>query len=77
MKINASTVLRAAALSLAWLLALYLWWRSSLQPAMLACDLLERAALGDLKLRAPPWPSGLRGRFAAAFDTLMLRVGSR
>ena len=67
----------AALWSLVWLLALYLGWRFSLQPARLACDLLERAALGDLKLRAPPWPSGLRGRFAAAFDTLMLRVGSR
>lgn len=69
--------LLAALGSLAWLLALYLWWRASLQPAKLACDLLERAALGDYKLRAPAWPSGLRGRFAAAFDTLMLRVGSR
>lgn len=70
-------LLLSALWSLGWLLALYAWWRSSLQPATLACDLLERAALGDFKLRAPPWPSGLRGRFAAAFDTLMLRVGAR
>lgn len=70
-------LLLAALLSLGWLLALFAWWRWSLQPATLACDLLERAALGDFKLRAPGWPSGLRGRFAAAFDALMLRVGSR
>lgn len=74
----ASPLLLLAALgSLGWLLALFAWWRWSLQPATLACDLLERAALGDFKLRAPGWPSGLRGRFAAAFDALMLRVGSR
>lgn len=70
-------LLLAALWSLGWLLALVVWWRSSLQPATVACDLLERAALGDFKLRAPAWPSGLRGRFAAAFDALMLRVGSR
>ena len=74
---SAPLLLLAVLGSLAWLLALYAWWRWSLQPATLACDLLERAALGDYKLRAPAWPSGLRGRFAAAFDTLMLRVGSR
>lgn len=75
--LSSSLALLAALWSLAWLLVLYLVWRASVQPAKLACDLLERAALGDFKLRAPPWPSGLRGRFAAAFDTLMLRLGSR
>ena len=74
---RAAQIEATAAATLAWLLALYAWWRWSLQPATLACDLLERAALGDFKLRAPGWPSGLRGRFAAAFDALMLRLGSR
>lgn len=75
--VTSPLLLLAALGSLAWLIALFAWWRWSLQPAALACDLLERAALGDFKLRAPGWPSGLRGRFAAAFDALMLRVGSR
>lgn len=67
----------AGVLSLLWLLLLSAWWRSTLQPVEGACALLERAAKGDFHLRAPPWQGGLRGRFAVAFDALMLRVGSR
>jgi hypothetical protein len=67
----------AGALALAWLLLLASWWRAILQPVQSACALLERAARGDFHLRAPPWRRGMRGRFADAFDTLMLRVGSR
>ncbi len=67
----------AGLLSLLWLLLLASWWRSTLQPLQGACALLERAATGDFNLRAPPWQGGMRGRFAAAFDALMLRVGSR
>lgn len=67
----------AAIWSLLWLGALSWWWRSTLAPIGTACDLLERAALGDFHLRAPAWPGGVRGRFASAFDALMLRLGSR
>jgi hypothetical protein len=62
--------------SLLWLLALIWWWRGSMQAIDFACDLLERAAMGDFHLRAPAWPSGRKGRFATAFDSLMLRINA-
>ncbi len=60
-----------------WVLLLALAWRALLQPIDSACALLERAANGDFHLRAPDWRSGVRGRFASAFDALMARVGTR
>ncbi len=65
-----------AVLSLLWLALVLLFRQRVLRPIESACDLLERAALGDFHLRAPAWPHGLRGRFAAAFDSLMLRLGA-
>jgi hypothetical protein len=65
-----------AALSLAWIALVVLFRQRVLVPIDVACDLLERAAMGDFHLRAPAWPQGRRGRFAAAFDSLMLRLGA-
>ena len=63
-----------ALLSLLWLVLVAAIWVRVLRPVDNACDLLERAAMGDFHLRAPAWPMGRRGRFAAAFDRLMLRM---
>ncbi|MGE4071725.1 MAG: cache domain-containing protein [Lysobacterales bacterium] len=65
-----------AVLSLLWMALVMLFRQRVLRPIDSACDLLERAAMGDFHLRAPAWPHGLRGRFAAAFDSLMLRLGA-
>ena len=65
-----------AVLSLAWMVLVILFRQRVLDPMDNACDLLERAALGDFHLRAPAWPRGRRGRFAAALDSLMLRLGA-
>ncbi len=67
----------ALAWSACWLLLLGFAWRALLHPIDSACGLLERAAGGDFHLRAPLWRDGTRGRFAAAFDTLMTRLGAR
>ena len=75
--VTAPMLALAGLLSTLWTLVLGVWWRSTLQPFHAACDLLERAATGDFHLRAPAWRGGVRGRFAAAFDALMLRAGSR
>lgn len=67
----------AAGFGLLWLLLLAICRRALLVPIDSALGLLERAAAGDRHLRAPAWPSGARGRFAAAFDVLMQRAGAR
>lgn len=65
-------------LALAWILVggglAALVSKRVLAPANAAVDLLERAAAGDLHLRAPGWDSGLAGRFALAFERLLARA---
>jgi hypothetical protein len=51
-------------------------WRLAVAPFDHACALLERAARGNFHQRAPRWTGGTAGRFAAAFDALMVRFGS-
>lgn len=65
------------ALAMAWLAFCAAGWGRLLVPVYTALGLLERAASGDFHLRAPAWPGGMRGRFAAAFDVLMQRIGAR
>lgn len=56
-----------AVLSLAWMVLVILFRQRVLDPMDNACDLLERAALGDFHLRAPAWPRGRRGTLCSGF----------
>lgn len=58
-----------------WVVLLMVLWRTAVAPFDQACALLERAARGNFHQRAPRWTGGTAGRFAAAFDALMVKFG--